>query len=380
MRIYEFGGAVRDRLLGLEPKDIDYLVLDSSEDEFLNVFPAAKKVGRENSVFLLHGAQYTVCAGNDIRAELQKKDLTINSLAQDSQGKLISTAQARNDLQQQILRPVSRENFLQDPVRVLRAARIHACLPAFQVHKELLQAMQDVARSHFLHKAVAERVGQEICQACTCASPSNFLRLLAKTGNLLPWLAELDQAQNIPAGPERADKNLLEHICDVLDKAAGDPLLVWMALGHDLGKTKTNPAYWPRHYLHDFLGGKLVRRLGQRLRMPNRYIRAAELAAAWHLAASGYHRLAPKPKIRLLLTLHKKKLFQKFFLLLQLIQGPDLQQRAGLDLKNILQVRLPRKYRDLGPVSGAILKDLQAKAISRSSKCNSKNQFRKQNL
>ncbi|MGM0424703.1 MAG: hypothetical protein ACQEQX_07280 [Thermodesulfobacteriota bacterium] len=364
MQIYQFGGAVRDRLLGLEPKDLDYLVLGTCEEEFLQTHPGAKKIGHSPyQVYLYQGAQYTLADSQDIYIELQKKDLTINSLAQDSQGRLICTNLAQRDLQQKVLRPVQKQNFLQDPVRAFRAARLSSRLPDFRVHVELLQAMQDVSKAGLLGQAAVERLGQELQLACSAPRPGNFLRLLAKTGNLEPWLPELEQTRKIPAGPGYEDQSLLQHLAGLMDSAAGNPLLVWIAMSHDLGKTRTNPVYWPRHYLHDYLGPKLVRSLGQRLKLPARQIQAAELAAAWHLAACGYYRLAPGRKVDMLLNLHKKGLIKEFMTLLQLIHGPKLQEHAGRDLDRILRVHLPMQYRELGPESGRMLKSLQVKAL-----------------
>jgi tRNA nucleotidyltransferase (CCA-adding enzyme) len=351
--------------LGLEPKDLDYLVLGASEEEFLQEHPGAKKIGHSPyQVYLYQGAQYTLGDSQDIHTELQKKDLGINSLAQDSQGRLLGSAQARQDLEQKILRPVRLQNFLQDPVRVFRAARLSAKLPEFKVHAELLQAMQEVCRLGLLARAAAERVGQELNLACSTPKPGNFLRLLAETGNLQPWFLELEQARRIPAGPGRAGQYLLQYLTGLMDAAAdSSPQLVWLAMAHDLGKTRTDPAYWPRHYLHDYLGPKVIRNLGARLKLPTRQVQTAELTAAWHLAGCGYFRLKPGRKVDMLLSLHQKGHLEGFSSFLQLLQGSKLQGNATRELQKILQVRLPLEYRSLGPVSGKILKDLRIKAL-----------------
>ncbi|MFP4212956.1 MAG: tRNA nucleotidyltransferase [Desulfohalobiaceae bacterium] len=364
MQIYQFGGAVRDSLLGHEPKDLDYLVLDCQEEEFLHNHPGARKVGQAPyQVYLYQGAQYSLSNNRNIYNELARKDLSINSLARDSNQRLICTDQAWQDLQQKLLRPVSKENFLQDPVRVFRAARLSAKLPDFRIHPELLEAMQQVSSSGLLAGAAAERLGQEIQLACSSPRPGNFLRLLAKTGNLQPWLPELDQAQWIPAGPSQGNTSLLQRLAMLMDSATESPLLVWLAMTHDLGKTRTDPAYWPRHYLHDFLGPRVIRDLVQRLRLSQKWSRAGELAAAWHLAACSYQSFPQGRKVDMLLLLHNQGLLKEFTKLLQLIGCPRLCELAARDLNQILQVRLPRKYRNLGPLSGAVLRRLRIQAL-----------------
>ncbi|MFP4391415.1 MAG: tRNA nucleotidyltransferase [Desulfohalobiaceae bacterium] len=367
MQIYQFGGAVRDKLLGLKPKDLDYLVLNCSEQEFLQAHPGAKKIGhRPYQVYLYQNAQYTLSDSQDIYSELQKKDLTINSLAQDSRGNLVCSELALQDLKQKKLRPIQSKNFLQDPVRVFRAARLSAKLPDFQIHPELLKAMQEVSDLRLLDGAVAERLGQELQLTCSTPRPGNFLRLLADTANLQPWLPELDNAQNIPAGPDLNKLSLLQHVAGLMDAAAGKPQLVWLAMCFDLGKIKTDPAYWPRHLLHDFFGPKVINSLGTRLRLPLKQIQIAKFAAAWHLAACGYYRLRPGPKVDMLLGLHNKAFINDFTDLLKLIQAPELQEVANRDLQRILEVRLPKAYRNLGPESGKILKRLRVKALQES--------------
>jgi hypothetical protein len=156
---------------------------------------------------------------------------------------------------------------------------------------DLLAAMRAVT-SEALGGVAAERVRQEVVKACSAPAPGRFLRVLRDGDSLAPWLAEFRGADTIPAGPpEFHDADVLEHTARVMDRCAGDPLRVWMALCHDIGKTATARELLPRHFGHEEKGQDLSDALAQRLRLPSRYFRAGRLAARWHMAAGRYAEL-----------------------------------------------------------------------------------------
>jgi tRNA nucleotidyltransferase (CCA-adding enzyme) len=108
MKIYLVGGSVRDRILGRVPRDTDYLVTDSSEEELLaNGFV---KVGQSFPIFLdpRTGDEYTLSVS--VETDLLRRDLTINAMALDEEEKLIDPFGGKSDLDKKILRNVAREN------------------------------------------------------------------------------------------------------------------------------------------------------------------------------------------------------------------------------------------------------------------------------
>ncbi|HBH16301.1 MAG TPA: multifunctional CCA tRNA nucleotidyl transferase/2'3'-cyclic phosphodiesterase/2'nucleotidase/phosphatase, partial [Leclercia adecarboxylata] len=137
MKIYLVGGAVRDALLGLPVKDKDWVVVGATPQAMLDA--GYQQVGRDFPVFLhpqsrqeyalarterKSGVGYTgfIChADPDVTLEddLQRRDLTINALAQDEQGHIVDVYGGKQDLQNRILRHVS-PAFSEDPLRVLR--------------------------------------------------------------------------------------------------------------------------------------------------------------------------------------------------------------------------------------------------------------------
>lgn len=364
MRIFLVGGAVRDSLLERPGQDRDYVVVGGTEDELRLRVPGLTRVGKGIPVFLKGQDQYTLSAFANIEADLASRDLTVNALARDEDGRIIAHPGALDDLRAGVLRPVATSNFQVDPLRAIRAARFAAQLPLFAVHEELLAAMRLVPEMA-LGSVAGERVGQEMLKACSGPQPGRFLRVLAAGGCLNPWLAELSGADAIPAGPpQHHDASVLEHTARVMDQCAGDAVTVWMALCHDLGKTGTPVGELPRHHGHEQRGEELAEAVGQRLRLPQRVITAGRLAARWHMAGGTYVALRPATIVRLLLTLDRAGIVERFFRLVLADGGDDAAEQAQRELDLIKSVRLPEQHRDRGPLSAQIQLQLRCEALA----------------
>jgi tRNA nucleotidyltransferase (CCA-adding enzyme) len=364
MEIYLVGGAVRDELLGHESSDKDYTVIGADEDRFLLHFPGAKKVGRRSCVYIHNHREYTLSHATTIQDDLESRDLTVNAFAKDESGRIYAHPRSFADLDRKLLRPIGRENFFDDPLRVYRAARFAACYPDFTVLPSLMESMQAVARSDLLGAVSAERVGREIVKAFGGPKPGNFLRLLYQTGSESPWLQEFKYSGEIPAGPAPYhDASVLEHTCRVMDDVADDPLLVWMALCHDVGKIATDSSLLPRHHRHDINGQELAAIMGQRVRLPKKYIQAGAKSARYHMIAGNYARLRPGTRVDLLNELHQSRLTDRLFTLVKADKGKDLRAAAKQDLEKIMAVHLPLKMRGLGEQSRIAIRDLRIKAL-----------------
>lgn len=197
MKTYLVGGAVRDKLLGRVPRDIDYLVLDSSEEELKA--RGLVKVGQSFPIFLDPETQYEYTLAASLEEDLKRRDLTINSLAIDENEKLIDLFGGEKDLRNKILRHVERENFFTDPLRVLRVARFQAQFPEFTIHPETLELMKEVAVTPAYKNLLSERIIKELRRVLECPLPSVFFQTLSAVGALGPHfpggdLAMLDQA------------------------------------------------------------------------------------------------------------------------------------------------------------------------------------------
>jgi tRNA nucleotidyltransferase (CCA-adding enzyme) len=365
MRILLVGGAVRDLLLGRPVRDMDFLVLGATEQEFESRFPQARSVGRSFPVYLVDGMEFAFPRRDSVDGDLLARDLTINAVGLDEDGELYAHPQALADLRGRFLRQASAESLPEDPLRVFRAARLWAELPQFMPHPELTAAMRRTAEHGLLEGLQRERVAEECLKAFAAPRPGRFLELLEAGGCLGPWFEELRGAAAIPAGPVPYHHgSVLEHLCEVMDRLAGDPLRVYMGMVHDLGKAGTDPAMWPSHHGHERIGQNLAERLGTRLGLPLRYVRSGEAAARLHMAGGVYPTLRPGTKVDLLTRLAAQGILPQFFAVVRADNGGDFTAQAMQDMESILSVHLKEEDRDLGPASGEKLRTLRAQELA----------------
>jgi tRNA nucleotidyltransferase (CCA-adding enzyme) len=302
MQIYLVGGAVRDRLLGLPVQDRDWVVVGATPEQM--TAQGFRMVGADFPVFLHPQTKeeyalarterksgrgykgFTVYAGPDVTLEddLRRRDLTINAMAEDADGRVIDPFGGATDLRQGILRHVSGA-FVEDPLRVLRVARFAARF-GYAVAHETLALMREIVAAGELEQLVAERVWAELERALGERTPRRFFEVLRECGALARVLPELDALFGVPQPPEHHPEiDTGVHTLLVLEQAArlsGDARVRFAALTHDLGKGATPPAEWPKHHGHEERSVALVRALCQRLRAPNEYRNLALAVARYH--------------------------------------------------------------------------------------------------
>ena len=311
MKIYGVGGAVRDRLLGLPVNDNDWVVVGATVDEMLAAGYTA--VGRDFPVFLHPQTKdeyalarterksapgyrgFTVHAEPTVTLEedLARRDLTINAIAQASDGTLMDPFGGQRDLRAGVLRHVSAA-FAEDPVRILRLARFAARWPGFQVAPETMALCQQMVKNGEADALVAERVWQELARGLMEAQPSRLFAVLRECGALARVMPEVDRLWGVPQPAEHhPEVDTGVHLMMVLDRAAQQnaPLAVrWACLVHDLGKASTPPEQWPRHIAHEARSVKLAEGLAERLRVPGE---CRELGAVVAREHGNIHRSAP---------------------------------------------------------------------------------------
>lgn len=322
MDIYLVGGAVRDRLLGRPVTERDYLVVGATPQDLLAL--GFQQVGRDFPVFLHpetraehalartarragRGGAPVVHAdpGVSLREDLARRDLTINALAEDAQGRIIDYFGGLRDLEQRRLRHVS-PAFAEDPVRVPRVARFMARYAplGFQVADETLAFMADMIARGCLDNLVPERVWAETVRALGEAHPTAFLETLRACGALARLFPELERLWGVPQRAEwHPEIDTGAHLLLVVEQArrlSPDPLVVFAALTHDLGKGATPPEEWPRHHGHEERGVALLEGLCQRLRVPVPFRDLARLVARYHGQAHRAEELRPGTALRLL--------------------------------------------------------------------------------
>lgn len=323
MQRYLVGGAVRDQLLNIEVYDKDWVVVGATPDELIKQGYVA--VGKDFPVFLHPetkqehalarterkvGAGYTgfecyFAPDVTLEEDLQRRDLTINAIAQHPDGTLIDPYRGQRDLEDRILRHVS-EAFVEDPLRVLRVARFAAKLShlGFRVADETMALMLSIAESGELAHLTAERVWQEWHKSLTTPDPQVFIEVLRACGALAIVLPELDQLFGVPQ-PEKWHPEIDTgvHTLLVAKQAAllsDSPTVRFAAQVHDLGKGITPQSEWPSHKMHCHTGLKLIKALCERVRVPNEYRDLALMVCEQH---SNIHRAAelrPETKLKIL--------------------------------------------------------------------------------
>lgn len=363
MDIYLVGGAVRDSLRNVPEGDRDYVVLNCSEEELLARFPQAVRVGKKSPVYIVGNNQYTLSLAENIVEDLKSRDLTINALARGPDGGVVGLDQSFEDLRDNVLRPVAKENFFKDPARVFRAARFAACLPDHTIAPELLEAMTGVNGAGVTKALSAERVGQEMSKALGCPNPRRFFTILDRTGGLRPWFRELAEMRDVPAGS--AEETLFEHTLGVIGELCGDRMAVWMGVCHGLGCVAGGPGEESCAAASPESGALRAKDMGARLRLPKVLFRAGVVAARWSRTGAHYDQLQVPDKVDLLERLWKAGLVQPFFALVRACSGRNFQDWAHTDLQRMLAVTLPATERDLGELSGRRLRSLRCDAIAR---------------
>jgi tRNA nucleotidyltransferase (CCA-adding enzyme) len=313
MDVYLVGGAVRDRLLGLERGDRDWVVVGETPEAMLAA--GFKPVGRDFPVFLHpHTGEEHALARTErksarghrgfvvdadpsvtLEEDLGRRDFTINAIAQAADGTLFDPHGGARDIEARVLRHVG-PAFAEDPLRVLRAARFMARFAAmgFTVADETMALMRTMVATGELAELVPERVWQELVRALGSARPSAFLRTLHDCGALAAVLPEVDVLYGVPQRVEyhpEVDTGVhVELACDMAAALApGDAVVGFAVLVHDLGKGLTPAEELPKHIRHEQRGLVPVRELCARLRVPAAHRELAVVTCREHL---NVHRIA----------------------------------------------------------------------------------------
>ncbi|RLM04934.1 multifunctional CCA tRNA nucleotidyl transferase/2'3'-cyclic phosphodiesterase/2'nucleotidase/phosphatase [Gibbsiella quercinecans] len=322
MQIYLVGGAVRDSLLKLPVVDRDWVVVGATPAQLLAL--GYQQVGKDFPVFLnpqtheeyalarterKSGQGYTgfTCyAAPDVTLEedLQRRDLTINAIAQTPEGELIDPYGGVQDLNARVLRHVS-DAFSEDPLRVLRVARFAARFAhlGFTLEPETAALMRSMADGGELSALPAERVWKETEKALQSQSPQVYFQVLRACGALQVLFPEIDALFGVPA-PEKWHPEIDTGIHTLMTLAMASRLspevdVRFSALCHDVGKGLTPKQFWPHHHGHGPAGVKLVEALCQRLRVPNPIRDLAMLVAEYHDLIHTVDKLRPETLLKL---------------------------------------------------------------------------------
>ena len=350
MKTYLVGGAVRDGLLGITGADRDWVVVGSTPQAMVAL--GFTPVGKDFPVFLHPQTHeeyalarterktapgykgFVVHASPEVTLEedLARRDLSINAIAQADDGTLIDPFGGQLDVQHKVLRHVT-DAFREDPVRILRVARLAARYPDFSVAPATMTLMQDMVAAGEVDALVSERVWQELAKGLMAAQPSRMLQVLRECRALRILLPEVDRLYGVPQPPEHHPEiDTGVHLEMVLDETArvNAPLEVrFAALCHDLGKGTTAKELLPRHIGHEERSVRLLRGLCERWRVPVHCKELAEVVAREHGHIHGAMSFGAEALLRLLIRCDAIRRPDRFVRILMACEC-DARGRLGL--------------------------------------------------
>jgi putative nucleotidyltransferase with HDIG domain len=298
---YVIGGFVRDYLLQRNfKKDIDIVAIGSGIDLALKVsqlLPHQPKVqvfknygtamlrykeidiefvGARKESYAAHSRNPIVENGS-LEDDQNRRDFTINALAfslnEETYGNLVDPFDGLTDLENKLIKtPLNADiTYSDDPLRMMRAIRFATQL-GFTIEADSLEA---IARNKERIKIISgERIVDELNKILATTKPSVGFLHLYKTGLLELILPELTALNSVEEIEGHTHKNNFYHTLEVVDNICPhteDVWLRWAALLHDIGKAPTKrfnkKQGWTFHG-HEFLGGKMVKKIFERLHMP----------------------------------------------------------------------------------------------------------------
>lgn len=285
MEIYIVGGYCRDKLMGRNPSDKDFVVIGGTTEEM-----------KQKGFILIHGTKFPVfidpktnneyaLARKEIKTgsshqdfkfvftpditleeDLYRRDFTINTLVMNQNKQIIHTSLtdiALSDLDNKIIRMVSKEHFYEDPLRAIRAIRF-ASVYNFSIEKETEQEIKRIIKSEDFKTIPMERIKSEIKK---CFQRNSFQRMFNMFHDFGVWeicCPEIESLWNSPENvkyhPEGNTGGHTANAIKFLDNyfknfnASDKELLYLGTMFHDIGKPFTDKMEFPKHHDHDSIG------------------------------------------------------------------------------------------------------------------------------
>ncbi len=319
-RIYEVGGAVRDRFLNKETgKDRDYLVTGIQYEALTSILKLHGRVdlvGRSFGVIKFtefhKGQQYTfdislprrehsTGVGHKdfdvtfdpsipVEDDLTRRDFTINAmaLALDS-NQLVDPLQGQLDIQNRTIRMTSEQSFVEDPLRMLRAVQFAARFN-FMIEPETFRSIREHAE--LITSVSAERIADELTKLLERAEkPSDGFRIMQTTGLLKYVLPELEACVGVSQPGPYHKYDVYEHTLHVIDAAKPSLRLRLAALFHDIRKPQhrrvSDEGDRATFYGHEIGGARTARAIMRRLRFSNDLTRDVSTLVERHMFTTG---------------------------------------------------------------------------------------------
>ncbi|MGI6488067.1 MAG: CCA tRNA nucleotidyltransferase [Syntrophothermaceae bacterium] len=294
---YLVGGAVRDLLMGRNPRDYDLAVSASTED----VIRLAAETGKNIAYVLPHGVvgihdedyniEISPFKGTSIEEDLGLRDYTINAMAVSRTGRLIDPWGGQADLASELICALGKPEamLLADPLRAFRAGRFAAML-GFGMEEHTAVALTSVLVRERLQGVAVERVREELEHTLVGAYAARGLQVLVDSGLLeckcsartagktvtVAILPEVAHLQGVQQNPEYHQEDVLGHTLTTVDSIKPEIHLRWAALLHDVAKGTPGVREIRKgkitDYKHEVVGAEMAHRILTRLRVTSQVI------------------------------------------------------------------------------------------------------------
>ena len=288
---YIVGGAIRDILLGLKPKDVDFatnLPYETLKTLFSEYTP--KETGKSFGVLRIrindidyeiakfrediYGKEEKVTFVDEIKNDLVRRDFTINAMAYNETEGIIDLYNGQKDIENKVINFVrnAEERIIEDPLRTLRAFRFMSKLN-FSLSKNTIEAIKN--QKSLLKNIPEERITIEFSKLLLGENIKNTLTLMKDTGVLELIIPEFKATYDFNQCNPHHNLDLFSHIINVVSRVPADLELRYSALLHDIAKpiVQTFDEKGIAHYkTHEIVGADMARDILTRMKLPVKLI------------------------------------------------------------------------------------------------------------
>ena len=308
---YIVGGAIRDILLGLKPKDVDFttnLPYRTLKTLFSEYTP--KETGKSFGVLRIRidNTDYEIAKFrkdnyeekdglkiipeekkvsfvDDIRNDLARRDFTINAMAYNQKEGIIDLYNGQKDIENKVINFIgnAEERIIEDPLRVLRAFRFMSRLN-FSLSENTIEAIKN--QKFLLKNIPEEKITMEFSKLLLGDNIKNTLTLMKDTGVLELIIPEFKETYDFNQCNPHHNLDLFNHIINVVSKVPADLELRYSALLHDIAKpiVQTFDEKGIAHYkTHEIVGADMARDILTRLKLPVKLIDTVEEIIKKHM-------------------------------------------------------------------------------------------------
>ena len=288
---YIVGGAIRDILLELKPKDVDFAT-SLSYETLKTLFSeyTSKETGKSFGVLRIrinnidyeiakfrediYGKEKKVSFVDDIKNDLARRDFTINAMAYNQKEGIIDLYNGQKDIENRIINFVGKaeERIIEDPLRVLRAFRFMSRLK-FSLSENTIEAIKK--QKELLKNIPEERITMEFSKLLLGENIKNTLTLMKDTGVLELIISEFKATYDFNQYNPHHNLDLFNHIINVVSRVPTDLELRYSALLHDIAKpvVQTFDEEGIAHYkTHEIVGADMARDILTRMKLPVKLI------------------------------------------------------------------------------------------------------------